>query len=216
MGNNNKTDEEIWGNPNYMSWKRLQLSKAKLKGVTQMAAMMAGFSVVATVELDLRAANNEYLLTVFATTTALLVTSTMLSIMIATCILPHIEAIAKLNSDQMLKHSPHDLLINYIDLSWVLANTVSIALFIIDVILICWIKFPRLPAICVTVIMIPALLLLCIFSLIFYRRTLNHQYVLSDKKYNELELLSHRLSVCDGSAIRVVHVSGDHLNVQTV
>lgn len=31
---------------NYLIWRRLQLSKAKLKGVTEMAALMAGFSVV--------------------------------------------------------------------------------------------------------------------------------------------------------------------------
>lgn len=31
---------------NYLIWRRIQLSKAKLKGVTEMAALMAGFSVV--------------------------------------------------------------------------------------------------------------------------------------------------------------------------
>lgn len=31
---------------NTLIWRRLQLSKAKLKGVTEMAALMAGFSVV--------------------------------------------------------------------------------------------------------------------------------------------------------------------------
>lgn len=31
---------------NEFVWKRLQLSKAKLKGVTEIAALMAGFSVV--------------------------------------------------------------------------------------------------------------------------------------------------------------------------
>lgn len=31
---------------NLLQWRRLQLSKAKLKGVTEMAALMAGFSVV--------------------------------------------------------------------------------------------------------------------------------------------------------------------------
>jgi len=190
---------ENWDNPNYLVWRRLQLSKAKLKGVTQLAAMMAGFSMVATVELDFKKDENIYLLTTFAVTTALLVSSAMLSIMIATCILPHIESVAKMNSMDMASQSPHDLLINYIDLSWVLANTVSIFLFILDVILICWIKFPKIPAICITFIMIPALFLLCIFSLTFYRQTLGYQAVMSDRKYDELEEISHRLSVRDGT-----------------
>jgi len=34
--------------PTHLIWRRLQLSKAKLKGVTEMAALMAGFSVVSS------------------------------------------------------------------------------------------------------------------------------------------------------------------------
>jgi len=37
---NNETETDL------IIWRRLQLSKAKLKGVTEMAALMAGFSVV--------------------------------------------------------------------------------------------------------------------------------------------------------------------------
>ncbi len=39
--------------PNYLIWRRLQLSKAKLKGVTEMAALMAGFSVVSPQKYEL-------------------------------------------------------------------------------------------------------------------------------------------------------------------
>ena len=32
--------------PEFLAWRRLHLSKAKLSGITEMAALMAGFSVV--------------------------------------------------------------------------------------------------------------------------------------------------------------------------
>lgn len=35
----------------HLIWRRLQLSKAKLKGVTEMAALMAGFSVVSKLSI---------------------------------------------------------------------------------------------------------------------------------------------------------------------
>ena len=145
-------------------------------------------------ELQIQPCTNEFLLTSFAVTTALLVSSTMLSIMICTCILPHVEAIAKLNTLDLASQSPHDLLIFYIDLSWVLANTVSIFLFILDVVLLCWIKFPTVPAICITAIMIPVLVLLCFFGVIFYRQTITDKLAVSDRKYHELEEMNRRLS----------------------
>jgi len=39
--------------------------------------------------------------------------------MICTCLLPHIEAIAKVNSVKLATQSPHNLLVFYIDLAWV-------------------------------------------------------------------------------------------------
>ncbi|CAG7725492.1 unnamed protein product [Allacma fusca] len=181
--------------PDYLVRRRLHLSRAKLRGVTEMAALMAGFSVVATVELQIRKCTSPILLTSFAVTTALLVTTTMLSIMIATCILPHLEAVAKLDSIHLMKESPHEALIKYIDLSWVLANTFSILLFIVDVILLCWIKFEDL-VVCIafTSIMIPVLILLIIFSLIFYRQSVQHQYDDRRRKCDELEILNELLN----------------------
>lgn len=113
--------------------------------------------------------------------------------MIATCILPHIEAVAKLESISLARKSPHDDVSFYIDLAWFLANTVSIFLFIVDVILLCWIKFPTTPAISITAIMVPVLILLFIFSIVFYRQTVHHQINMADKKLDELRALSVKL-----------------------
>ena len=151
-------------------------------------------------ELQIRAGTSEYLLTAFAITTAFLITTTMLSIMIATCILPHLEAVAKLNSVQLVRRSPHDALIKYIDLSWVLANTFSIFLFIVDVILLCWIKFESFDVcIAFTAVMIPVLIILCVFSVVFYRQSVQHQYKIIKGKCDELEAMNDILNNPMGS-----------------
>lgn len=155
------------------------------------------FYQVATVELDVSQTKNQFLLSAFAVTTAFLVSTTMFSILIATCLLPHIEAVTKLNSLNLAKDSPHDDLIWYIDLAWFLANTVSICLFILDVVLLSWIKFAKHPAsaISITSVMVPVLLLLCIFSMVFYRQTVHHQIDVADKKFDELRAMGRRLRI---------------------
>ncbi|CAG7823586.1 unnamed protein product, partial [Allacma fusca] len=102
--------------------------------------------------------------------------------------LPHLEAVGKLDSAYFLKQSPHEAVMTYINLSWVLANAVSIFLFIVDVILLAWIKFQN-PIVAggFTLIMGPVLLLLIAFSLIFYRKLIQHQYDHSKRQCDEID-----------------------------
>ncbi|CAG7816210.1 unnamed protein product [Allacma fusca] len=185
----------------YLAWRRLQLSRAKLSGITEMAALMAGFSVVATVELQINDDANPMLLAAFTVTTALLVCTTMMAIMISTCILPHVEVVAEMQSLFAKPHeSPHDRMQRYIDVSWVLANSVSIFLFTLDVIILCWIKFTyfsETASWCATIIMIPVLLGVCFFGVVFYRKIVKHQSIISDRKYQELEEMKKVLDARD-------------------
>lgn len=163
-------------------------------------------------ELDVSKCKSELLLVGFTVTTAFLVSTTMFSILIATCLLPHIDAVTKLNSINIAKESPHDDLIWYIDLAWFLANTVSICLFIIDVVLLSWIKFDTTPAICITSIMVPVLLLLCVFSVVFYRQTVHQQIDLADKRYDELKAMGRKLRI----GVSISSGGGGGAAVQTV
>jgi len=153
------------------------------------------------VELKYTNTTPAWLIYAFVITTATLVSTTMLSIMIATCVLPHVESIAKTESVRLAKDSPHEDMIFYIDLAWFLANNVSIFFFIVDVVLLCWIQFPAPAAISATAIMIPVLILLCVFSVIFYRKTVTSQIHLADQKIDELRALSVKL--------KIDHVNGD-------
>ncbi|XP_021960593.2 calcium release-activated calcium channel protein 1 [Folsomia candida] len=182
--------DEDPNSPEFLDWRRLHLSRAKLSGITEMAALMAGFSVVATVELQINEDAHPYMLTAFTVTTALLVCTTMLAIMISTCILPHVTVVAKMHPHSKPHESPHDAMMWYIDLSWVLANSTSIFLFTLDVILLCWVKFTHFSeaaSIAATVIMIPVLVATCIFGILFYRNIVKHQFLLSESKVEELE-----------------------------
>jgi len=116
----------------------------------------------------------------------------MIAVIIATCVLPHIQAVAKLSMISEVKQSPHDKMSTLIDISWVLANTASLFLFTLDVILMCWIKFTyfsKWAPVAATVIMGPVLVMILLFGVIFYRKIVKHQYVISNLKYLELEKL---------------------------
>jgi len=143
------------------------------------------------VELQINADANPYLLSAFTIVTALLVCTTMLALMISTCVLPYIQVISKLGPSQVKAcESPHDEMMYFIDLSWVLANTISIFLFILDVILLSWIKFKIFSvtaSVAATLIMIPVLIIILIFGIVFYRKIINHQYSLMNSKCVELE-----------------------------
>jgi len=194
QGDNASLENADVNTPEFLNWRRLHLSKAKLSGIVEMAALMSGFSVVATVELQINDDANPILLTAFTITTALLVCTTMMAIMISTCILPHIEVVAKMKSKP--NESPHDRMMWYIDLSWVLANSIAIFLFTLDVILLSWIKFTyfsETASWCATVIMIPVLVFVCVFGVVFYRKIIKHQYIVSDRKYQELEEMKRQL-----------------------
>lgn len=183
----------------YLSWRRLHLSKSKLSNCIEMAEIMSAFAVVVTVELQINDGDaNEALLTAFVITTSFLVASSMLAVMISTCVLPHIEAVAKMGMISQVGQSPHDKMIHLINLCWVLTNTVSIFLFTLDVILMSWIKFAafsQAASIAATVIMGPILIIVLIFGIVFYRKIVKHQYDISSKKYDELEAMRARLDL---------------------
>jgi calcium release-activated calcium channel protein 1 len=112
--------------------------------------------------------------------------------------------VAKMSPNSKAHESPHDKMMFYIDLSWVLANSISIFLFTLDVILLCWIKFTYFSVTaswCATAVMIPVLFAVCFFGVVFYRKIVKHQYLISDRKYQELEEMKRQL---DSSSI--IHV----------
>merc|ERR1711953_359274 len=114
--------------------------EAKLKGIAQTSALLAGFAMVAMVEVALEQ-DVKYppvLLIMFACITTLLVIVHLFSLMIATCVLPNIEAAIAIRK---WSSSPHHKFRSQIEVAWILSTGFGLVLFLIEVALLIWIKF---------------------------------------------------------------------------
>jgi len=118
----------------------VSLSEAKLKAIAQTSALLAGFAMVAMVEvaLDATVKYPPELLIMFACITTLLVIVHLFSLMIATCVLPNIEAAIAI---QKWTSSPHTEFRSQIEVAWILSTGIGLVLFLVEVALLIWIKF---------------------------------------------------------------------------
>lgn len=181
-------------NLNTISWKRLQLSRAKLKASSRTSALLSGFAMVAMVEVNLSDTSTlPYgLLIAFAVCTTLLVSVHMLALMISTCILPNVEAVASMQGLVPVSESPHERLSFYVEISWTFSTLFGILLFMIEIAILCWVKFwdikdGKAAAEVATILLIPIVAVFIGFALHFYRSLVSHQYEARAKGLEELE-----------------------------
>lgn len=164
---------------------------------------------VALVEIQL---NNDSevpvgLLVAFVICTTLLIAVHMLALMIATCILPHIESVAIMpgTTEYSANDGTHDRLRNYIEMSWFFSTTIGIFLFLVEIDLICWVKFwnygtnsgtnvGKIASIWVTVALIPILILFITFAVKFYRNLVTYQFEKSLREILEMDSLINQLN----------------------
>ena len=195
-------------------WRRLNLGRSKLKASARASALLSGFAMVALVEIQL---NNDSevplgLLVAFVICTTLLIAVHMLSLMIATCILPHIESVAIIPgaNEYSANDGTHDRLKNYIEMSWFFSTTIGIFLFLVEIDLICWVKFwnygsssgtniGRIASISVTLALIPIFILFITFAVKFYRNLVTHQFEKSEREILELDTLINELNFPDST-----------------
>lgn len=191
-----------------MALRSLNLGKSKLKASARTSALLSGFAMVALVEIQL---NNDsevpvILLVCFVICTTLLIAVHMLALMIATCILPHIESITPGALDYST--GQEDRLKNYIQFAWILSTTLGILLFLLEIDLICWVKFwnygaqsgsnlGTIASVVVTLFLIPIIGFFILFAIEFYRILVTHQFEKSEREILELDNLIDQLNSPD-------------------
>ncbi|KAK2703897.1 calcium release-activated calcium channel protein 1-like isoform X2 [Artemia franciscana] len=182
--------------PSFQSWKKLHTSRAQLKAVSNISALLAGFAMVAMVEINLQDNLPDALYIAFASCTTVLVVMHTLALMISTCILPHVDTIAGLKRADLVDESPHEMLRSYIQLAWVLSTVTGIVLFMVEVVLLCWVQFYSYSinaAYASTGIVLPSLLIFGYMALKFYKNLNKHMEMNSQRDLSSLENVAEQL-----------------------
>ncbi|XP_072231065.1 protein orai-2 [Leuresthes tenuis] len=202
-----------------LSWRKLYLSRAKLKASSRTSALLSGFAMVAMVEVQLEV---EYcypraLLIAFSVCTTVLVAVHLFALLISTCILPNVEAVSNIHNLNSVSESPHERMHHYIELAWGFSTALGILLFLAEVVLLCWVKFLPVDsggakkqascntttssgttldsgwqaALASTIIMVPVGVIFVVFTIHFYRSLVRHK---TERHHQEIEEL-HKIKV---------------------
>ncbi|KAM9526032.1 protein orai-2 isoform 2-T2 [Guaruba guarouba] len=199
-----------------LSWRKLYLSRAKLKASSRTSALLSGFAMVAMVEVQLEVQYKypQMLLIAFSACTTVLVAVHLFALLISTCILPNVEAVSNIHNLNSISESPHERMHPYIELAWGFSTVLGILLFLAEVVLLCWIKF--LPvgsilknettnvekasshagwqsALVSTIIMVPVGLIFVVFTIHFYRSLVRHKTERHNREIEELHKLKVQL-----------------------
>ncbi|XP_012541736.1 calcium release-activated calcium channel protein 1 [Monomorium pharaonis] len=184
--------------PESLSWRRLHMSRAKLKATATTSELLSGFAMVAMVELQINepTAVPEWLFVMFAVCTTFLVSVHIFALMISTYLLPNIEAISKLQVSRLITESPHERMRGFIELAWAFSTILGLFLFLVEVAILCWVKFwdySFTAATASTVIVIPVLIVFVAFAVHFYHSLVVYkcESVVSDMK--DLESIKRNL-----------------------
>ncbi|XP_058806005.1 calcium release-activated calcium channel protein 1-like [Phymastichus coffea] len=185
-------------NPEGLSWRRLHMCRAKLKATATTSELLSGFAMVAMVELQINepTAVPEWLFVMFAVCTTVLVSVHIFALMISTYLLPNVEAISKLQVSRLVSESPHERMRGFIELAWAFSTVLGLFLFLVEVAILCWVKFwdySFTAATASTVIVIPVLVVFIAFAVHFYHSLVVYKCEATASDMKELENIKRNL-----------------------
>ncbi|CAH2052027.1 unnamed protein product, partial [Iphiclides podalirius] len=185
-----------------LSWRRLHMSRAKLKATATTSELLSGFAMVAMVELQINEPTNvpEWLFVMFAVCTTVLVAVHIFALMISTYLLPNIDAVSKMETPggptRALRDSPHERMRGFIELAWAFSTVLGLFLFLVEIAILCWVKFwdySFAAATAATVIVIPVLVVFVAFAIHFYHSLVVQKCETSVQDIEQLENMKRDL-----------------------
>lgn len=181
-----------------LSWRRLHMSRAKLKATATTSELLSGFAMVAMVELQINEPTKvpEWLFVMFSVCTTVLVAVHIFALMISTYLLPNIDAVSKLQVQELVGESPHERMRGFIELAWAFSTVLGLFLFLVEVAILCWVKFwdySFTAAWAATVIVVPVLVVFVAFAVHFYHKLVVHKCESSVADIQELEAIKQQL-----------------------
>nr|XP_021182396.2 protein orai isoform X1 [Helicoverpa armigera] len=195
-------NEELPQGSEGLSWRRLHMSRAKLKATATTSELLSGFAMVAMVELQINEPTNvpEWLFVMFAVCTTVLVAVHIFALMISTYLLPNIDAVSKMETPRAparaLRDSPHERMRGFIELAWAFSTVLGLFLFLVEIAILCWVKFwdySFAAATAATVIVIPVLIVFVAFAIHFYHSLVVQKCETSDQDIEQLESMKRDL-----------------------
>ncbi|GLH03867.1 Calcium release-activated calcium channel protein 1 [Gryllus bimaculatus] len=181
-----------------LSWRRLHMSRAKLKATATTSELLSGFAMVAMVELQINEPTNvpEWLFVMFSVCTTVLVAVHIFALMISTYLLPNIDAVSKLQVARLVAESPHERMRGFIELAWAFSTVLGLFLFLVEVAILCWVKFwdySFTAAWAATIIVLPVLVVFVAFAVHFYHSLVVHKVAATGHDMRQLEAMKRRL-----------------------
>ncbi|XP_050441834.1 calcium release-activated calcium channel protein 1-like isoform X2 [Adelges cooleyi] len=201
MGNNTgPTDSngEPYEDTDGLTWRQLHMSRAKLKATATTSELLSGFAMVAMVELQINEPTMvpEWLFIMFAVCTTVLVAVHIFALMISTYLLPNVDAISKLQSTRLIHESPHERMRGFVELAWAFSTVLGLFLFLVEVAILCWVKFwdhSVRAAMAATIVVIPVLVIFLFFVFYFYRNIVVYKCKSTVSDIKELEAIKKKL-----------------------
>ncbi|XP_065556488.1 calcium release-activated calcium channel protein 1-like isoform X2 [Artemia franciscana] len=197
FNNSLRSKKEKTPSKRLLLWTQLHLANTQLKLVSQMSALMAGFGMVAMVEISIREDIPDELSVAFATITSLFVMVHSLALIISTCIRPHTSTISESVKLNLTEYSPLEIFGGYIQFAWTLSTVVGTVLFILEVSMLCWMQFIYISEnaiIASNIIALPALAIFAAFTVKFHWKIVELKERSSTKVLNEMQNIATVLS----------------------
>ncbi|ODN04263.1 Calcium release-activated calcium channel protein 1 [Orchesella cincta] len=189
--------------------RRLMMTHSKIKAITETSAILAGFGMISLVEFQLKPDTGapKELVVAFVTSTCWLIAVEMLALFIASFVFPNIEVSSKFSNIVKFMEEgeePNEDLIDklqcFVETAWFFSITMGICLFLINMSLICWIKYydedyGRTMGIIGTSITAPVVLALMILAVVIHRKVISHHYHDASRTIRELNIDAHLLDM---------------------